>query len=96
MHRQESETQEDKAVPGTIIDSDDQPHAFHISHCHRYSLNYTPPSLVEVSETKPIRFDRTELLLQLHIHLDGSFRHSTLFELAQEKGNDDGAKAEMS
>jgi adenosine deaminase len=26
-------------------------------------------------------------IFQLHIHLDGSFRHSTLFELAEKKGN---------
>ena len=26
------------------------------------------------------------MTIQLHIHLDGSFRHTTLFELAQDKG----------
>ncbi|CAF1194587.1 unnamed protein product [Adineta ricciae] len=70
------ENQEDKALPGTLIQpvSDILAHDEHSDHHlhhyhHRYSLSYAPASLVE-----------------LHIHLDGSFRHTTLFELAQDKG----------
>ncbi|CAF0802286.1 unnamed protein product [Adineta steineri] len=75
MDKKESNNQDDKQLPGTLIDTDencptpDQPHPHHHHHHHRSSSINAAPSLIE-----------------LHIHLDGSFRHSTLFELAQKKG----------
>ncbi|UJR25413.1 hypothetical protein I4U23_006760 [Adineta vaga] len=73
MNQDEVDDQEDKIIPGTLIQSsDDSTHEnfhHHTSHHHRHSLSYAPASLVE-----------------LHVHLDGSFRHTTLFELAQKKG----------
>jgi len=90
MHTQHSDSQEDKLLPGTLLDSGqkfDHLHS-HISHQHRHSLSYTTPALVEVNfnllNAKIIVFFFS--LVQLHIHLEGSFRHSTLFELAQKKG----------
>ncbi|CAF1194885.1 unnamed protein product [Rotaria sordida] len=69
MDKQHEDSEENKARPGILLDSDEKssPHHRHLH--HRHSLGYPLPSLVE-----------------LHIHLDGSFRHSTLFELAQKKG----------
>ncbi|CAF1241805.1 unnamed protein product [Rotaria sordida] len=58
----------EKPLPGTLIDPNTCDHHHHTSHHNRHPLSHFVPTLVE-----------------LHIHLDGSFRHSTLFELAEKK-----------
>jgi len=47
MNKQESYSQEDNALPGTLFEWDKDSHA-PPQHQHRHSLSYIPPSLVEV------------------------------------------------
>ncbi|CAM4863333.1 unnamed protein product [Rotaria socialis] len=68
MENQTSDIEENKILPGTLIDSTEKI-VQHLSSQRRCSVSHNQAALVE-----------------LHIHLDGSFRHSTLFDLAQQKG----------
>ncbi len=48
MDKQDSsDTENDKLLPGTLLDSDESSHHY-LSHEHQHPLKYTPPSLVEV------------------------------------------------
>jgi len=48
----DSDSQEDRILPGILFASDESSSStdlhHHISHQHKHSLSYTPPSLVEV------------------------------------------------
>ncbi len=51
MNTQNIDDQEDKQLPGTLLESNEsvQSHSHeHISHQHRHSLSHTIPALVEV------------------------------------------------
>ncbi len=51
MNTQDIDDQEDKQLPGTLLESNEsvQTHSHeHISHQHRYSLSHSIPALVEV------------------------------------------------
>jgi hypothetical protein len=50
MDQQNSDSQEDKVLPGTLFDFNENSYSHpNISHEHRHSLTHTPSSLVEVT-----------------------------------------------